>query len=51
MQSDERTFTVTTDDAVPAIVPIARRQLVVVALAGELLTYAESVIEIWRAEA
>lgn len=51
MQSDERTFTVTTDDAVLAKVPIARRQLVVVALAGEPLTHAENTIDIWRAEA
>lgn len=51
MQSDERTFTVTKDDTVVAIVPISRAQLVVIALAVELLTCAEDAIDIWRAEA
>lgn len=51
MGRDVRTFTVVTDDAVLAIVPIGRGQLVVIALADELLTCAEDAIVIWRAEA
>lgn len=48
MASNERTFTVATDDTVIAIVPIARRQLVGIALADELLTCAEDAVDIWR---
>ena len=51
MATDERTFTVATDDAVIAMIQSARRRLVVIALAVELLTCAEDAIDIWRAEA
>lgn len=51
METDERTFTVTTDGTVVAIFPISKRQLVVIALAAELLTCAEDAIDIWRVEA
>lgn len=51
MASNERTFTVATDDAVIAMIQNVRRRLVVIAAADELLTSAEDAIEIWRAEA
>jgi hypothetical protein len=51
MASNERTITVTTDDAAIAMIQNATRRLVVIAPAGKLLTCAEDAIEIWRTEA
>ena len=51
MASNERTFTVATDDAVIAMIQNARRRLFVIAPSDDLLIFAEDAIEIWRTEA